>query len=298
MTALLAVSLTCLLAISACTTEEAGRSRETVKGAENTGTTRENLKGMVYRTVDGEDLMVDACLASASESPTPAILLIHGGGFAEGGRASGGMPRTCDLLAQAGYSAFSIDYRLLPDSSYPAQITDAEAAVAWLREPQQVKRFGIDPDRIGVLGSSAGAIIAQGLGTSGAGALTSGSRVRAVVSLSGASDFTSTALAFGDPGDEVQQLVLAYLGCPSLDACAVARDASPLYAVTADDSPMILVHSRNEIVPVGQAQTMHAALTAAGVDAKLTISEGNKHGVSLLNSRTMQTIFRFLLDYL
>lgn len=258
----------------------------------------EELSGMPYSTVDGKDLLADGCLAPPTGGGAPAIVLLHGGGFEEGGRASSGMPELCTTLAAAGYSAFSIDYRLLPESSFPDQVDDAGAAVAWLREPEQVERFDIDPDRIGVFGSSAGAIIAQGLGTAGSGSLESGSRVSAVVSMSGASDFTENGLTLGRPTVEVQKLILAYLGCSTLTSCPVARDASPLYSVTGDDSPMILLNSTEEIVPEQQSEAMAGALKKAGVTTELVITGGSKHGISALTSANMVKIQRFLVDTL
>ncbi|MFN7133091.1 MAG: aminotransferase class V-fold PLP-dependent enzyme [Myxococcales bacterium] len=54
----------------------------------------------------------------------------------------------------------AIEYRLVPEARYPAQIDDVAAAVAWLREPAQVERFDLDPARIGVFGVSLGASVA------------------------------------------------------------------------------------------------------------------------------------------
>jgi acetyl esterase len=256
---------------------------------------RGDLTGMNYSTVDGEKLLMDACIAPRTSVGTPAVLLIHGGGFEEGGRTSSGMPELCKTLAASGFSAFTIDYRLLPGSSFPDQIVDAQAAVSWLREPNQAERFGIDPERIAAFGSSAGAIIAQGLGTAGTGALGQGSRVNAVVSMSGASDFTEAGLALGKPDEKVQQLILAYLGCSRVVECPAAEDASPRYAVTADDSPMILFNSTDEIVPVEQAEAMADALAEAGVIHELVVSDGSKHGISALSPANRQKIIRFLM---
>ena len=80
-----------------------------------------------------------------------------------------------------------------------------------LRAPEQVERFGLDPAKIGLLGSSAGAILAQTYATSGTGPTDEGSRVGAVVSLSGVSLLTEAALQLGVPSPEAAAMALNYL---------------------------------------------------------------------------------------
>ena len=261
----------------------------------------EHVEAAPYRSIDGQELLADACLpAEGEQADRPAMVLLHGGGFEEGGRDKGGMPRLCDEFAQRGIVAVSIDYRLLPAASYPAQVEDAAAAVAWLREPTQVERFGLDPARIGVLGSSAGAIIAQSLGTAGEGALDAGSRVRLVVSLSGASDLTPAALEKGEPSPEAQQTIQAYLGClgEEYTACGSTDAASPQTQVDASDAPMLLMNGDRELVPVEQLEGMEQALRAAGVDVQTVVEPGAKHGTQLMTSSNVRTMLEFVQERL
>lgn len=127
----------------------------------------------------------------------PALVLIHGGGFVGGSPTA--MYDLCDQAAHRGFAAFAIEYRLLPDYAYPSQVQDASAAVEWLRQSAQVTKYGIDPTAVGVIGSSAGAIVASYLGVAGDGALDEGSRVAAVVALSPVTDMTDSGLALGTP---------------------------------------------------------------------------------------------------
>ena len=95
----------------------------------------------------------------------PVVLVIHGGGWAAGQRASAaGLAR---LLAMRGLAAFNIDYRLAttasPDTRWPAQIVDAQLAVRWLRA--HAATLGIDGQQIAATGDSAGAHLALLLGT-------------------------------------------------------------------------------------------------------------------------------------
>ncbi|MGI8483422.1 MAG: alpha/beta hydrolase fold domain-containing protein, partial [Thermomicrobiales bacterium] len=140
---------------------------------------------LVYRVVDGQELALDVYLPSGGGSHRGAVLVIHGGGWWSGDKADANRKFMSQQLAQQGFVAVAVNYRLVPKDVYPAAIEDLEAAVAWLRQPAQVSAFGIDPNRIGALGASSGAHLAGLLGSIGKGPLTQGSRVAAVVSFSG-----------------------------------------------------------------------------------------------------------------
>ncbi|WP_394554186.1 alpha/beta hydrolase [Agromyces sp. MMS24-JH15] len=246
-----------------------------------------------YREVDGQPLLLDACIPEG-DGPVAAIVLVHGGGFVAGDRTSlGGL---CGDLAKAGYAAFSIDYRLAPANVYPSQVEDLTAAVEWLRQPEQVATYGIDPARIGVVGSSAGGILAQSIGTAGEGDRTTGSRVAAVVSLSGASVFTEQALQLGTPTKEGAAMILSYLHCKPTapDACPNAAPASPITAIDPTDPPFLMYNSTQEIVPIEQARAMRDALAAAGVPITLVEVPGTSHGVDILRTEGQGQLLDFL----
>ena len=285
-----------LLFAAGCQSAPAPRAYST-PGSTLPGMTVES--DIVYREVDGTSLATDSCRPTES-APTPAVLLIHGGGFSEGSRSSGGMADMCRALASNGLAAFSIDYRLLPENHFPAQTDDAAAAIEWLRAPEQVQRFNIDPARIGVLGSSAGAIIAQYLGTDGDGALDSGARVRAVASYSGVSDMSVSGLAYGKPRPAALQTILGYLGCSSIKAseCPTAVPASPIAHVDQGDAAMILLNSDQELVPVGQTTAMQNALNTAGVANSVVIDSGSKHGMQLNTTQNLTAVIGFLREHL
>jgi acetyl esterase len=253
-----------------------------------------NLTGITYWNGDGGPLLVDACLPDKGGEPTAAVILIHGGGFVEGTRS--GMKQLCGQLSDSGFAAFTIDYRFAPQFTFPSQVNDVSAAVSWLRTPATAATYNVDPTRIGLVGSSAGAILAQQAGTRGEGSLTTGDRVAAVVSLSGVSLMTAEGLSVGKPRKEGIAMILAYLGCQSTDArlCPQAGDASPMNHVDPSDPPMLLFNSDNEIVPEEQATAMNGALTGAGVRSELKIQPGTQHGVQLLNQQNREQLFEFL----
>lgn len=252
-----------------------------------------------YWSDGASTLMADACLP-VSDAPVAAVILLHGGGFTEGDRIGGGMRALCELMAHSGMAGISIDYRLAPDHVFPAQLEDVAHAVEWLRAPEQVERFGIDPAKIGLLGSSAGAILAQTYAASGTGPTDEGTRVGAVVSLSGVSLLTEAALQLGVPSPEAAGMALAYLGCsdPTAANCPQAASASALLNVDPSDPPMFLVNGSAELVPVEQAEAMRDTLEKAGVPVELTIGAGAGHGVQLLTSEVRSRLVEFLDEHL
>ena len=281
---LLVLTALAALAVSGC----APQATEQPAAADAASVTESDV---VYREVDGEKLGLDACLPPDADSPSPAVILLHGGGFVEGNRSSSGMAQLCTWLASHGYAAFPVSYRLVPDFVYPSQVEDVAAAVEFLRA--NADRFAIDPARIGALGSSAGAIIALQAATAGDGALDAGSRLGAVVSLSGVADMSPAAVDLGEPSEEAMALMLAYLGCSDIATCDGAA-ASPVTNLDPSDPPTLLVTSKHDLVPVEQAETMDAALTEQGIPHELIVLLGDGHGAQLMTPRVQTAILQFL----
>lgn len=255
-------------------------------------------EGLTYWSDDQSELKLDACLPTDADEPVAAVLLVHGGGFTEGTRDSSGLRTLCELTAEQGAAAFSVDYRLAPEFTYPAQVDDLANAVQWLREPAQVEAFGIDPARIGAIGSSAGAIIAQSLATRGEGPLDTGARLGAVASLSGVSVLSPEGLELGRPSEQAADLVLNYLGCTSVTDCPQSVPASPITGVDPSDPPMLLVNGTDELVPEEQPEALATALEDAGVPAELLIVDAPSHGITLLDSDVRRAVLGFLEEQL
>jgi acetyl esterase/lipase len=97
------------------------------------------------------NLMMDVVRPRKQSGRLPAVVCIHGGGFRAGNRESY-LP-LCIRLAQRGYVAATVSYRLSPRDQFPAPVHDVKTAVRFLRA--NAARFGIDPERIGVTGGSA-----------------------------------------------------------------------------------------------------------------------------------------------
>lgn len=217
-------------------------------------------------------------------APLPAIIYIHGGGFTGGSREIGNQYSA--LLATGGYFTVTIDYRLLGDAPFPAAIHDCKAAVRFLRA--NADELGIDPDRIGVWGHSAGGHLAAFLGTAGNVPETHGdvgefddadSSVACVVDFFGPSDFTSLRQTrrpdgdiriFGDAGREWSDE----------ERAKRLREVGPLHWVDAADPPFLIIHgTEDRVVPLEQSQVLQDALSAAGVSTELIAIEGAGHGI-------------------
>src|SRR5580658_11071387 len=110
-----------------------------------------------YSNPDDQHLQLNLARPKTGEGPFPAILCIHGGGFRAGTRD--GYDGLCIKLAEHGYVAATMTYRLAPKYKFPAAIYDCKAAVRWLRA--NAATYKINPDKIGVTGGSAGGHLAQ-----------------------------------------------------------------------------------------------------------------------------------------
>ena len=247
-------------------------------------------RDVVYRTVDGERLALDVYQPAKKGKDRPAVVVVHGGAWTVGDKSW--FAQQGNQLAQRGFVAFSVNYRLAPAHPYPAAVDDVEAAVTWVRK--HAKKYGVDPKRIGALGGSAGGHLVGMLATDGDGSLESGHRVAAAVSWSGPMDFVSLA---GAAATRAGGSFRTFLGCLP-DACPdTYAAASPVTHVDKTDAPMLIVNSTNELVPKSQADAMKAALDRAGVANQEIVLPGAAHSRAYSNRVWGQTV-TFLENYL
>ncbi len=241
-------------------------------------------KDVIYRTVDGEQLGLDVYQPATKGKGRPAVVVIHGGAWVHGDKEW--FAQQANQLAERGFVAFSVNYRLAPAHPYPAAVDDVETAVEWVRK--HAKEYGVDRKRVGALGGSAGAHLTGLLATVGKGPLEKGHRIAAAVSWSGPMDLDSLAAV---------STIQAFIGCPP-EACRAAYgEASPVAHVDKTDAPMLIVNSTMELVPKAQADAMKAALDTAGVANQEIILPGTAHSRAYSNQVWDQTV-KFLENYL
>jgi acetyl esterase/lipase len=252
----------------------------------------QHYSGLTYAVAFGfRPLQLDLWVP-AGEGPAPLVVWVHGGGFMFGDRRY--LPETLrpnqvfDALLEAGLAVATIDYRHALEAPFPAQLQDAKAAVRYLRA--FAAELGISTERIGAMGESAGGHIVAALGLTahradleGAhGVVGPSSAVDVVVDWYGVSDLSTMPRATLPP--EVAAKLPPELVTPPEDqltrglAGRALADASPITHVTPDAPPFLLVHGTADwLVPYAQSEALHAALTAAGVDARLVPVEGAEH---------------------
>jgi len=236
-------------------------------------------RGIEYANPDGQHLQLNMARPKNGNGPFPAVVCIHGGGFRAGKRES--FDKLCMRLAENGYVAVTVTYRLAPKYQFPAAVHDVKAAVRWVRA--NAEKYKIDPTRIGTTGGSAGGHLAQFLAvTAGvsqfegdSGNLEEDSSVNCVVNIYGPSDFTKS---YGASVDAAEVLPL-FLGGNLEQERRRHIVASPLYWVTPDAAPTLCIHgSKDSYVAHEQAEWLIERLTASSVEANLMTIKGADHG--------------------
>jgi acetyl esterase/lipase len=236
-------------------------------------------EGIEYTNPDGQHLQLNLARPKESADKSPAVICIHGGGFRAGER--GRWNNLCKQLAERGYVAVTVTYRLAPKYQFPAAVHDVKAAVRWLRA--NADKYQIDPERIGAVGDSAGGHLAQYLGVTGdvprlegeGGNPHESSRVACVVNYYGPSDLTKS---YGKSVDAAEVLPL-WLGGDVEHERHRHIVASPLYWVSPMSAPTLLLHGTlDKYVAFEQAEWIHDRLQAADVEVKLLKLEGAGHG--------------------
>ncbi|MCB1019092.1 MAG: alpha/beta hydrolase fold domain-containing protein [Acidobacteria bacterium] len=233
-----------------------------------------------YSNVGGR-MQMDVVMPRSGDGPFPAVVCIHGGGFRAGTRQA--FLPIAYYLAQRGYVAATVTYRLSPMAQFPAPVEDVKAAVRFLRA--NAGRFHLDPDRIGATGGSAGGHLALMLGLTGGVEEFEGSglnqdvssRVQSVVNFYGPTDFTASY----EPGKSVDaaEVLPMFLGGALEHNRAEHIRASPLNWVTPDDAPTLTLHgSKDNYVAHEHGVWLTERLEAAGVVAELDTIEGAGHG--------------------
>ena len=230
-----------------------------------------------------------------NDKPLPVVVYIHGGGWSGGSRKGGG-PVT-PFVATGNYAGISVGYRLSSEVKWPAQIHDCKAAIRWIRG--HAKEYNLDPDRIGVTGTSAGGHLVCLLGlTEGVkelegsiGEFTSlSSRVTCVANYCGPTDMASPLMQ-GEAALKDDPAVAGLLGGSLAEKAVEAKACSPLTYVHAGAPPFLTAHGTKDMrVNFTNATRLHEALTKAGDSSILLAMTDAGHGFGSpeLNNRVRQ----------
>jgi acetyl esterase/lipase len=242
-------------------------------------------EGLVFAE-PGEKLTMDLHVPRPAGKAVPCVLVIQGGGFSpqDGKR----FRSVAVYLAEHGFAAATIAYRGRPAHTYKDTMADVRAAVRYVRSVSG--KYGIDPDRIGAMGRSAGGTLAVLLAVTDETEIDSGdetaqsSRIQAAVGFAGVYDFVAR---FTDPEQIALQLRHEaksdtngeWIGEPFSAGSVAWRDASAINHVDAADPPVLFIHCKDDsTVPWPQSQQMYEKMREAGVDAEIEIFETGGHG--------------------
>lgn len=268
----------------------------------------EKESGVVFHAPNGNELRMDYWQPTLAEDERrPAVLLIHGGAWIAGSRRQMGWYGR--HLAENGYFAASTEYRLLPKTGFPSCLYDVKESLRWLR--RNADRFNIDPDRIAVMGESAGAHLAGMIantdpedGLEGPfGKESERTDVQAAIIVYGAVDLRPYAeMAKRDGfyfGKNIVRMLDRFVTMEQPNVDQPYHRASPIIYIDADTPPTIMFHGTNDsLVPIDHARNYFDALSEAGVAARLVEFEGQNHGFDHVRWGLRRALFEDILIFL
>lgn len=255
---------------------------------------------IIYGRKFGTALTMDLFAPKKDGNGAAVIVVISGGWFSQHEGMSTGLAQE---LTKRGYTTFAVVHGSQPKFTIPEILDDLHRAVRYIR--YHAHDFGIDPNRIGISGGSAGGHLSLMQGTAGGDGDPKAkdpvdrvsSKVQAVACFFPPTDF----LNYGAPGkDAIGRGTLKDFHAPfafhELDLKqgykgtfvpvtnehrieAIGRQISPITHVTSDDAPTLIIHGDKDfLVPIQQAEIMVAKLKEAGVPAELVVKKGAAHG--------------------
>ena len=237
--------------------------------------------GVTYARYGDRTLEMDIYRPNDAWGNLPAIVCIHGGGWAKGSRESHGA--MAQALASRGYVAATISYRLSGEAKFPAQIHDCKAAVRFLRA--HADEYGIDADHIGAIGLSAGGHLTALLATSGGvadlegngGSAGSSSVIQAAVPMGAQTDFLSERTREVSAAEPKGAIWQQFLGGTQEERPAVYRNASPLTHLDAGDPPCWFIAGEHDDAST-HADVFREQMNQYGISSGLTVLKGAPHG--------------------
>ena len=245
---------------------------------------------IVYHTANNYEAKLDVYTPAeaAPTSPTPVVVVIHGGGWIAGSKEE----RVLEMMPylQMGFAAVNVEYRMAHVSLAPAAVEDCRCALHWVFS--NAKKYNFDPNRVVLQGGSAGGhlVLMTGMATAAAGfdkqcwtdednvwsdnpGTDKDPHVAAIVNWFGIADVVDELHDVNAKGYAV-----IWLGDqPNSDA--VAKRVSPITYVNKNNPPIITIHGdKDALVPYEQSVRLHKALNAAGVPNQLVTMPGAGHG--------------------
>jgi acetyl esterase/lipase len=259
----------------------------------------EAIKNIEYKSINGRSLQLDIYKPKGLTKPAPLLVFIHGGGWRGGDRADYLVYLT--HFAKLGYITATVSYRFLKEAPYPACVDDILDARDFLY--QNGEKYNYDPDRICLIGGSAGSHLAmlaaygwkkQGAVADTLPASVSKHKIKAVVEIYGPTDFT-TEYARNHP------TITGFMAHTYQEAPQLYVEASPITYITRETPPTLILHgTRDMLVPISQAELLKHKMDSLRVINVYCPVPGWPHTMDIaerVNKYTKATMGKFFEEY-
>lgn len=236
---------------------------------------------IAYNNDSHKKHLLDIYLPANAKGKIPLVILIHGGAWLSNDKYAdmGYMTKTLAAIISNGFAIASIDYRFSTEAVFPAQIQDCNQAVSFLYE--NADKYGIDKNRLAVVGFSAGGHLASMIGLSHnnniplffmPGAVNT-FNIKAVVDYYGPAD-----LVLFPASDDEKSPESILIGATPLARPDLAKTASPITYVDKNDPPFLIIHGeKDDMVLPKQSRLLHSWLNVSGVKSELIIVKDAPH---------------------
>ena len=225
-----------------------------------------------YGEAGGEKLLLDAHVPEG-EGKFPVILIVHGGGWMSGDREKDIVPVFAPYATN--FTWFTISYRLAPTNHWPACFEDVQTAIRWVKK--HAAEYKGDPDRIALLGYSAGGHLVTLAGTHA----DADARVRAIAAMAPPTDLVSDNERRGGLSTSMRALFNYDTTNITDSVRAVLKENSPLTYVKPGLPPFIILQgSADKTVPAPQSLAFQKALKQAGVDCDFVMIPEGQHRIA------------------
>jgi acetyl esterase/lipase len=252
------------------------RQYQSLADDEPTITLSPDVADLTYCSPDGIPLQLDLYFPPETVAPWQVLVYVHGGSFTSGDKRKGSGIIDIPAMTARGYAVAAINYRLMPENPFPAEILDAKCAIRFLRA--HAAEYQLKTEKIGIWGGSAGGHLAAMVGLTNddpdfdAGEyMEQSSRVDAVVEMFGPTNLTAKF-------DSLQRWLLSRAFGTDNPSSDLLHRASPVYSVTSAAPPFLILHGElDSAVPVTQAHELHQALINTGASSTLVIVKNANH---------------------
>ncbi|MGB9749815.1 MAG: stalk domain-containing protein [Caldisericia bacterium] len=230
------------------------------------------VKNITYKIVDGNELKLDMYYPNFAKNKIPCIVYVHGGAYVTGSKDNILKYPEFYLLRNFSFMIVSIDYRLAPEYKFPSPIEDVKSAIRFLRKESE--KYGIDVNKIGAFGTSAGGHLVSLLGTTNNDTIFNNgenlefsSSVKFVIDYFGPTDLTKMP--------DKDRLINVF--GPIEDENLLKF--SPISYVSKDDPPFLIIHGeKDNLVPIEQGEILYNALSREEVKVKFIKVKNGGHG--------------------